>query len=1505
MASYNQNININVKVNDSALTKLFNKLKKPQTLKVKVVFANSKDFTKAINGYNKKLNDTIGKNKSFTKLSSGIKDTASEVNKLQKSQSSLAKSLNKGIKFDVKPNLKTSSIKPVTVPVRYEATGGSSGLRGGRTSFGRRSSTVPVDIVRDSTKSASGGYLTKGGYYSRSIKKSGTTLSQVRESFGNTGQIFGDFATLFGLGKLKEYMYDTPVKAETNKFIMGTMADQSANKDTLYNTIDKTTDQLPISMQEVVQPLYAFKSATGATASQINEIIPEFANFGAVVQNMTGSPELAATAMQKLSYGIQGSYAALDQFGITEESLKATGKWSGEASDVKGFMDAVTAVVGDAKDSMNTFQGQVANVGKTFSRAGKQIWEGGLGDFMKSTVQSFMNFNNMLGGLPAKLLLIGGTILTVGSAIVGVTGYFRQMIGNLGQFKEAMAQMKNAGGFRQGIKGIFSRDQGVENIPVYEDDFAVVNSNLEKINATLLKSNADDKAKINNKKKSKDDIKNTSKNKLNPADNRNANSKYSGNTSKRYTKQNQNWEKDQARKFKGQTGTYAYRNTNLPQDKASINKRNKEALLERRHQRDMQRNKRTDLDPNRFRQPSTKINNKRSSIAENYVKYYRKENQKLHSIPRSYHPSIAQYQKDAIAENQKQVRKYQRIVDAEKQSLGQRTKYNEKYANRMDKINQAEQKLSRQSRQFDDVYKANEQSWLGRRQNKLNSRKLKRNNRESAKLLNDILGIGVGEASLTQRGKLGIAKSKNGKYYHSTGNQKKIRAVVEMSSIQRMKQAFSKGGVRKGLKYSGSVIGGNTGLSTLKNSLTGVVSSIGLMNVALIGVTAAITGFTLLWTWAYGQSQQVRDATQNLKNHFGVLGESLINLVGKIGNSLGLTENTGTQGAIDTVIGILNAISSAVDTLVTINDKLSGSDTPRESKMKVAEAERKSEDPETAAHGQQLYDYVKVGGKADRNLLGLPENATDEQGYRAVTYAKNIGGWDGRYNTDPNSITPNVKYGAQNYAYGIDMPLGFATQQTAKKPSDYLNDLANMNNNNPSSQAIQSYANENPSRNTNSQLQDIYGALKGLFNNSNIPTKDATASLDKATKDNHTTNEQQGKQSWSSIENKGSQSLGDAAKSFVSAANPFFALMANLPTTNAANPTEQKTTNTTNPTAPKVEGSSVQGAVNSENNQGGQQQGNQNNGQNVQQNVQQTIANVQGQLSQFASSAFANIQSTVMNGLNQIPMGFQNILPQVTSAGQNLGNGAKMGIGNGLQGMNTTASNAANQVPGAISAVQGAVGGAARSLGNSANNSFVMDLASTASTEASNIASKIKDHIPDVKAAVQALGDAATATFHMSLDVNSPGKMARLMGAEMGYILGFVKNNIYPLSVATGRLAYNSVKSYNKNNTGFNPMELGETIVDRSYNDSLQKLNNSSDIDTSSSNLSNVSQLPYKINLPKDNTQNSQGNNITNNFNIEKVDSKERVKEIGETVAKMLTWNNETAGRITSDPFAQ
>lgn len=246
--------------------------------------------------------------------------------------------------------------------------------------------------------------------YSSTFDQIGRGISTLNMGMRNLSSVSSMVMNELGSTKsAMEWVYGTTSKEDTNKVLIRNMGDTTMAWEDLYATIDKTTDTSLTSMQNLIPAMNAFRSATQASAIQLNDdVTADMANFGAFVLAQTGSEQLALTAMMDLSKGIKGQFSALDQYGVSLASLSATGKWKqdtsgsgkkwkGDEKDIKGYMDAVTEVVGGTEELMNTNEGLNAQMGKMWSRAGKRIGHEVMPG-LKSLKQTFIDLDTEMNG---------------------------------------------------------------------------------------------------------------------------------------------------------------------------------------------------------------------------------------------------------------------------------------------------------------------------------------------------------------------------------------------------------------------------------------------------------------------------------------------------------------------------------------------------------------------------------------------------------------------------------------------------------------------------------------------------------------------------------------------------------------------------------------------------------------------------------------------------------------------------------------------------------------------------------------------------------------------------------------------------------------------------------------------------------------------------------------------------------------------------------------------------
>lgn len=340
--------------------------------------------------------------------------------------------------------------------------------------------------VRGMQRSASGvnGHNHTGNYfgfyaddsplyqYGSALKQTTRRMQMASEKINLIGTNLAMFASYAGVKEMTDIMIETPAKAEVQKYLLSEMQGDTVTHDvknvtgkgvgaeaTLYEQLDKMTDKLPISMQNVVQPLYAWNAANGNEPDDLSRAISSMSNFGAQVLNMTGSEERAQTAMEKLSYAFNGQFQAVDQFGISEKSMEKHGfkkEWQGDVEHVEDFWNAVDEITGDATKSMHNFNGMKATVSKDFSRSGKKVWNNFLGPLATTGLSAFHEFDSAFGGIPTQLIAVGSAGLSMATSLTMLIGSAGTAVG---AFSEATASFrvmrKNGGGLKEFFK-VFS-----------------------------------------------------------------------------------------------------------------------------------------------------------------------------------------------------------------------------------------------------------------------------------------------------------------------------------------------------------------------------------------------------------------------------------------------------------------------------------------------------------------------------------------------------------------------------------------------------------------------------------------------------------------------------------------------------------------------------------------------------------------------------------------------------------------------------------------------------------------------------------------------------------------------------------------------------------------------------------------------------------------------------------------------------------------------------------------
>lgn len=244
-----------------------------------------------------------------------------------------------------------------------------------------------IDSLKPKIQSLSGAFDGLGG--------------QIAQAVGVIG--VGSFTQLtVGLSLSREKM------SSLNTAIMGS----KEASDSLLNSIDGMTNNSVVSMDQMVNAMNKIKLSTGLSNDQLDKCKGSVMKLGEAALLMGEDTELAGFHMSEAFSGLNGDFAVLkESFGITREKMIAMG-WSGEASDVDGYTQALEKCVeqnGDLSAVMQTTSGKLAKIQKDFRTAGR-----GIGDALKPVIDAlataFIKLEEQFPGLAQGILVVAGLI---------------------------------------------------------------------------------------------------------------------------------------------------------------------------------------------------------------------------------------------------------------------------------------------------------------------------------------------------------------------------------------------------------------------------------------------------------------------------------------------------------------------------------------------------------------------------------------------------------------------------------------------------------------------------------------------------------------------------------------------------------------------------------------------------------------------------------------------------------------------------------------------------------------------------------------------------------------------------------------------------------------------------------------------------------------------------------------------------------------------------------------
>ncbi|MDR0774699.1 MAG: hypothetical protein LBE72_05315 [Rickettsia sp.] len=328
--------------------------------------------------------------------------------------------------------------------------------------------------LKNSASGALDGIL--GGLESATSK-----MSTFLSGMSGAERIFTGVLGAVGVKSINDLTIANAKAANTNKILMNTMTNTSAEAKSLWNASDAATNSSLMSMRELVPVMSAFQAQTGANASQMELFAETTAKLGSKSLALGYSSEVTTTALMGMGNALDGSYQVLQKYGITEQKLKDTGKWSGDKKDLEGFMEAVQIATGDISELIDGIEGKEKQVFKKLSVAGRE-WGEELTPIIESIYDGFLGLNSATDGWVAKL--------TVGAA--GAVSTFAMVAPQLEASFNVFGKIsEKIGNLRKGVEEVGKVTEKVSESAGLTKHTSLVNANSSSLrtNTAVLKTN--------------------------------------------------------------------------------------------------------------------------------------------------------------------------------------------------------------------------------------------------------------------------------------------------------------------------------------------------------------------------------------------------------------------------------------------------------------------------------------------------------------------------------------------------------------------------------------------------------------------------------------------------------------------------------------------------------------------------------------------------------------------------------------------------------------------------------------------------------------------------------------------------------------------------------------------------------------------------------------------------------------------------------------------------------
>ena len=267
-------------------------------------------------------------------------------------------------------------------------------------------------------------------------------LTNLQNSLGELGMAMSSVFGALGLGSITQATIGLSLARDSMKNLMNVTMGNATESQKLISIMDNMTNNLPADLDSVANAMSRIKMSTSVTNEQLMRIAPLVGEIGARSVMMGKDSAQAATIMDSALDGLNRNFLQLrTTFGITKEKLMDLG-WSGAATDVEGYVVAMEKYLNKSEkmsDLMESNTGKIANLGKQFRTAGREI-----GDIFLpgiSDVLTWLLKLNEANPIVFKLVIATGALISAFTLIlpvlVPVIGAFQSLLVFLGLVKGA------------------------------------------------------------------------------------------------------------------------------------------------------------------------------------------------------------------------------------------------------------------------------------------------------------------------------------------------------------------------------------------------------------------------------------------------------------------------------------------------------------------------------------------------------------------------------------------------------------------------------------------------------------------------------------------------------------------------------------------------------------------------------------------------------------------------------------------------------------------------------------------------------------------------------------------------------------------------------------------------------------------------------------------------------------------------------------------------------------